>query len=94
MPTEGEQPNGRITWREVYQLIEKQNELRQQMEQRIMRKLESLACVDDVARLEGRTNDLDDEMDELKKNVYTWSGVNSTLALVGSVIAGWFGARQ
>lgn len=84
----------RLTWKDMAGILDKinksldeQNTRRVEMEQRITAKLDKLACVDDMREIRK-------DVDDLKKNVYGWNGLNSALAVAGSIIAGWLGTRQ
>ena len=81
-------PNGnKVGIKDFYEALIAQNKEREEMERRIMEKLDDLACVKDV-------NKIRDDVDELKKNVYSWNGINTFLALVLGGLGIVFGPKQ
>ena len=81
-------PNGsKVGIKDFYEALIAQNKAREEMERRIMEKLDDLACVKDV-------NKIREDVDELKKNVYSWNGINTFLALVLGGLGIVFGPKQ
>ena len=85
-------PNGsRINWKDMHEILkdinkrlEDQSAERAAMEARLIREL---ACKDDVDTLR-------EDVEVLKRNAYTWNGINSVLtAAIGAFVA-WVSGKQ
>ena len=87
-PTNG----SRVTVRELYELILKQNDDRYAMERRILERIDILTGC--VQPMEKEIETHGKEIDRLRNKSDRWDVVNTFLAIAGSAIAGWLGYKQ
>lgn len=80
--------NGKITAREVYQLILEQNHRIDEMERRLLAKLETVPVL--RAELDGAKRDID----SLRQRDYISGLVGVIVAAIGSTIAAVLGMRR
>lgn len=84
--------DGRITMRQFYDAILSQNERMNNMEQRLVGKLDKLiaegspALVARIGKLEEEQRDTCKELEDIKKVTYTWGGVNSIAAVIAGLL--------
>jgi hypothetical protein len=90
--------NGKITTTTFYKALMDQNDRMAEMERRLTVKLDKLASEGSPA-LASRVKSLEDEQDVLcqdleniKRITYSWSGINSALAVIAGALG--FGWRQ
>lgn len=87
-----QEPNGKITTRQFYDALIQQNNRMDEMERRIMSKLDKLtesgspALVERVKSLEEETDVICAELEQVKKLTYSWNGVNSALSLIAGLL--------
>jgi hypothetical protein len=92
VPDAASNANGnRLTWKdiagilqEINKRLEEQSKERAAMETRLLREL---ACKNDVDTL--RT-----DVEILKRNSYTWNGINSVITAAIGAFAAWLSGRQ
>ena len=94
-PTNG----SRVTVRELYELILKQNEDRYAMERRIIEKIDVISgCMQPietkVEKLDTTVKHHKEEIDRLRNKSDRWDAINTFIAIAGSAIAGWLGYKQ
>ena len=82
----------RVTVRELYELILKQNEDRYAMERRIIERIDVIAGC--IPTIETRVQHHDREIERIRNKSDRWDAVNTLIAIAGSAIAGWLGYKQ
>ena len=87
-PTNG----SRVTVRELYELILKQNEDRYAMERRILERIDGIAVC--IPAIETDVKNQGKEIDRIRNKSDRWDAVNTLIAIAGSAIAGWLGYKQ
>ena len=84
--------NGKITTRQFYDALMAQNERMDNMERRLVQKLDHLAeagppgLAARVKSLEDETDVICAELEQVKKITYGWAGVNSGLAILAGLL--------
>ena len=87
--------NSRISKREFYIALLKQNERMDDMERRILGRIDEISKTPVmVAHNAASIAELRDDIDNLKSVSTWWSGANTALAIIGGIIGSIFGTKQ